>query len=79
MNLSRKEQYKRYQSKPEQRRRNDARKQARRNMVKRYGKARLAGKDIDHIDRNPRNNSPSNLRIASVKKNRSRNGHSRTA
>ena len=75
---SRKEQYARYQSKPEQRRRNDARKQARRNMVKKYGKAQLAGRDIDHVDRNPRNNSPSNLRISSIASNRSRNGKRNT-
>ena len=56
-----KKEYESYHKKPEQRRRNDARKAARRLMVKKHGKAKLAGKDIDHKDRNPRNNSTSNL------------------
>jgi len=68
------QEYNRYHKQPAQRRRNDARKKARREMVKTHGKAALAGKDIDHVDRNPKNNSRSNLRISSVKANRSRNG-----
>ena len=68
-----KKEYENYHKKPEQRRRNDARKAARRLMVKKHGKAKLAGKDIDHKDRNPRNNSTSNLRIQSKKVNRGRN------
>ena len=69
-----KQEYERYHKRPEQRRRNDARKQSRRDMVKIHGKAKLQGKDIDHVDRNPLNKAKSNLRIASVKSNRSRNG-----
>lgn len=68
-----KREYENYHKKPEQRRRNDARKKARRLMIKKYGKKALKGKDIDHKDRNPKNNSMSNLRIQSKKKNRSRN------
>tara|TARA_R100001463_G_scaffold131955_1_gene192284 strand:- start:222 stop:446 length:225 start_codon:yes stop_codon:yes gene_type:complete len=68
-----KKEYENYHKKPEQRRRNDARKAARRLMVKKHGKAKLAGKDIDHKDRNPKNNSTSNLRIQSRKTNRGRN------
>lgn len=68
-----KAEYKNYHSKPEQRRRNDARKKARRLMIKKHGKAALKGKDIDHADRNPHNNSVSNLRIQSKSKNRGRN------
>ncbi len=71
--------YDNYHKKPEQRKRNDARKQARRKMKKLYGELAIRGKDVDHKDRNPKNNSPSNLRLSSVKKNRSRNGSSRTA
>jgi hypothetical protein len=69
-----KAEYENYHKKPEQRRRNDARKQARRNMKKKHGELAIKGKDIDHKDRNPKNNSPSNLRISSVSSNRSRNG-----
>lgn len=68
-----KKEYENYHKKPEQRRRNDARKKARRLMIKKKGKAALRGKDVDHKDRNPKNNSMSNLRIQSKKKNRSRN------
>ena len=69
-----KAEYENYHKKPEQRKRNDKRKQARRNMRKKYGEMAIKGKDIDHKDRNPHNNSYSNLRISSVKANRSRNG-----
>lgn len=65
--------YDNYQSKPEQRKRNDARKKSRRKMVKAVGKSKLRGKDVDHKDRNPRNASRSNLRIQTKSKNRSRN------
>lgn len=68
-----KKEYENYHKKPEQRRRNDSRKAARRLMVKKHGKAKLAGKDIDHRDRNPKNNSSSNLRIQSKKTNRGNN------
>jgi len=68
-----KEEYRRYHSKPEQRKRNDARKAARRKMVKKHGEAALKNKDVDHADRNPTNNALSNLRIQSPSKNRGRN------
>ena len=41
-------------------------------MKKKYGNS-ILGKDIDHKDRNPRNNSRSNLRVRSKSSNRSRN------
>ena len=68
-----KKEYENYHKKPEQRRRNDARKKGRRLMIKKHGKAALNGKDVDHKDRNPHNNSSSNLRIQSKSKNRGRN------
>jgi hypothetical protein len=68
-----KKEYENYHSKPEQRKRRAGRVQARRDMVKKYGKMNIKGKDVDHIDRNPNNNSPSNLRIQSRSANRSRN------
>ena len=40
-------------------------------IAKRKGLVRKGdGKDIDHKDRNPRNNSPSNLRVRSKSENR---------
>ena len=68
-----KKEYENYHKRPEQRRRNDSRKAARRLMVKKHGASKLAGKDIDHKDRNPKNNSTSNLRIQSKRTNRGNN------
>lgn len=64
--------YKDYQGTPEQLKNQAMRHAARRLMIKKYGKKRLKGKDVDHIDGNPRNNKYSNLRITSRKFNRSR-------
>ena len=46
---------------------------ARRLMAKKLGIKRLNGKDVDHKDGNPRNNSRSNLRVRSKSSNRRRN------
>ncbi|MDC0248044.1 HNH endonuclease [Pelagibacteraceae bacterium] len=46
---------------------------ARRLLQKRLGIKRLRGKDVDHKDKNPRNNSRKNLRVQSKSKNRSNN------
>jgi|TARA_B110000503_G_scaffold16923_2_gene24279 hypothetical protein len=43
---------------------------ARRLMEKKLGTKAIQGKDIDHKDKNPRNNSRSNLRIRSKSANR---------
>ena len=64
--------YDNYHSKPEQKKDRAGRNGARRMMKKKYGNS-LLGRDIDHKDRNPRNNSMSNLRIQSKSTNRSRN------
>jgi len=45
---------------------------ARRMLKKKYGSS-LLGKDVDHKDRNPRNNNMSNLRLQSKSENRARN------
>ena len=66
-----KNEYKAYQGTPEQRRRNDARKKARRLMEK-AGKVRKGdGKDVDHRNGNPKDNSKKNLRVTDKTTNRS--------
>jgi len=64
--------YENYHSKPEQKKRRAGRNLARRLMKKKLGSL-ILGKDIDHKDKNPKNNSLSNLRVQSKSKNRSRN------
>ena len=67
-----KKEYQNYQGRPEQIKNRTARNRARRLMIKKHGKAKLRGKDVDHKDSNPRNNGYSNLRIMSKSKNRAR-------
>ena len=62
-----------YHSSPLQKKRRAARNKARRKAARMYGKKAIKGKDIDHKDGNPKNNSKSNLRVMSKKKNRGRN------
>lgn len=62
---------KKYNAKPEQKKRRAARNQARRIMNK-AGKVRKGdGKDVAHKNNNPKNNSKSNLSVQSKAKNRS--------
>ena len=65
--------YRNYHSKPEQRKKRSSRNLARRLMKKKLGVKAVKGKDIDHKDKNPRNNARSNLRIRTKSKNRSDN------
>ena len=68
-----KAEYAKYHSKPTQKKRRAARNKARALMAAK-GKVRKGdGKDVDHKDRNPTNNSASNLRVQSKYKNRGRN------
>ena len=62
---------KRYNAKPEQKKRRAARNTARRRMIASGRAQKGDGKDVDHKDGNPRNNSKSNLRMRSKSKNRS--------
>jgi hypothetical protein len=64
--------YETYQGTPEQIKNRASRNAARRKMEKKHGKAALNGKDIDHKDGNPRNNSKKNLRVTSKSLNRSK-------
>ena len=65
--------YDNYHSRRKQRKNRSSRVLARRIMKQRLGVKRIKGKDVDHKDGNPRNNSRSNLRIRSTSSNRSRN------
>ena len=65
------EEYLRYQGKPEQIKRRAARVQARREMEKAGKVSKGDGKDVDHKNGNPKDNSKSNLRVTSKSKNRS--------
>lgn len=69
-----KKEYANYQGKPEQIKNRAARNKARRLMESKGRVRKGDGKDVDHKDMNPRNNSMGNLRIQSKSKNRSRNG-----
>jgi len=64
--------YDNYHSRPEQRKNRSSRVLARRIMKKKLG-VKIKGKDVDHKDGNPKNNSKSNLRIQSKHKNRANN------
>ena len=67
-----KSEYENYHSKPKQKKRRAGRNGARAIMKKKIGYS-LLGRDVDHKDRNPNNNSISNLRVQSKSTNRSRN------
>tara|TARA_R100001509_G_scaffold19443_1_gene9996 strand:+ start:415 stop:633 length:219 start_codon:yes stop_codon:yes gene_type:complete len=67
-----KSEYKNYHSTTKQKKDRAGRNGARRIMKKKYGNS-ILGRDVDHKDRNPRNNSKNNLRLQSKSFNRSRN------
>lgn len=62
--------YREYHSKPEQIKRRASRNAARRLLIKKGVVKKGDGKDVDHRNRNPLNNSLANLRVTSQKKNR---------
>lgn len=65
--------YDNYQGKPEQKKRRAGRNKARRQMEGAGRVSKGDGKDVDHRDRDPGNNSGRNLRVQSKSANRSRN------
>lgn len=67
--------YDNYQGTEEQKKRRAQRNKDRREAVRKYGKDKLKGKDIDHLDYNVSNHSGSNKRIVDKSKNRSKNKH----
>ena len=64
--------YRDYQGTPEQIKHRSMRNTARRLVIKKKGKGAVNGKDIDHSDGNPMNNSYKNLKITSVHYNRAK-------
>ena len=67
-----KSEYANYHSTTKQKKNRAGRNGARRIMKKKLGSS-ILGRDVDHKDRNPRNNSKGNLRLQSKSSNRSRN------
>ena len=60
--------------KQKQNRKDKASRNKARAKMKKAGRVKVGdGKDVDHKDRNPRNNGTKNLRVQSKSKNRSRN------
>jgi len=68
-----KSEYNNYHSSSKQKKDRAGRNTARRRIKKKYGNS-ILGRDVDHKDRNPRNNSAGNLRVQNKASNRSRNG-----
>ena len=66
---------KKYNAQPEQRKRRSARTNLRNKMIRKGKLAVGDGKDIDHINGNPEDDSPSNIRITSIEFNRGRNNN----
>ena len=67
-----KREYNSYHAKPEQKKNRASRNKAR-TLLSSTGRVRKGdGKDVDHRDGNPRNNSKSNLSVMSKRKNRSK-------
>jgi hypothetical protein len=62
-----------FNSKPEQKKRRAERNGSRAIVAKKVGKAKIKGKDIDHADHNTANHSAKNLSVMSAKSNRSKN------
>jgi hypothetical protein len=64
--------YDNYQGRPEQIKNRASRNAARRDMVAAGKAGKGDGKDVDHRDGNPRNNSRGNLKMTSPSKKRSK-------
>tara|TARA_Y100000401_G_scaffold111193_1_gene109199 strand:+ start:535 stop:759 length:225 start_codon:yes stop_codon:yes gene_type:complete len=67
-----KKEYRNYHSKPKQIKNRASRNKARAILKKIRGIKALKGKDVDHKNRNPRDNRIKNLRVRSIKLNRGR-------
>lgn len=67
-----KKEYREYHAKPEQKKRRAGRNAARRYAIKKGMVSKGDGREVDHKNYNATDNRPSNLRIVSATKNRSR-------
>ena len=67
-----KAEYKKYQSSTKSKLDRASRNRARRRLARLGAESKGDGKDIDHRNKNPRDNSMSNLRVTSKKLNRGR-------
>ena len=66
-----KKEYSDYHGTPEQIKRRAARNKARRHLEKQGRVSKGDGKDVDHKNHNPLDNSPANIRVRSKSANRS--------
>lgn len=66
-----KAEYENYGGTPEQRKKNDSRKKARRLMEKLGKVKKFDGKDVDHVNGNAMQSTKKNLRVTTPKANRS--------
>lgn len=62
-----------YNSQPEQKKRRAERNASRAEVAKKVGKAAIKGKDVDHVNHDTGDKSKGNLKVTSVKSNRSKN------
>jgi hypothetical protein len=69
-----KKEYREYHGTPEQKKARASRNAARREAMRDGRVHKGDGKEIDHKDGNPRNNSPSNLQVLSRRANRRKGG-----
>ena len=66
--------YDEYHGTPEQIKNRASRNAARAAVAKKHGKAAVKGKEVDHKDGNPKNNSKNNLQLMSRRANRKKGG-----
>lgn len=67
-----KKEYRDYHSKPEQKKNRASRNAARRKLEKQGRVSKGDGKDVDHVNGNPKDNKAKNLRVVKKSVNRSK-------
>lgn len=65
------QEYKAYQGTPEQKKRRAARNSARRELIRQGRVSKGDGLDVDHVNGNPKDNRPTNLKVKPKAANRS--------